>query len=71
MRNLRDVIIGLYQGKLISKRRQKAYDRLGTVIRQKFGNKRLETEMLKEMEMQDKKLNRGFYYTEDEPTEFV
>lgn len=71
MRNLRDVLIGLYQGKIISKRRQKAYNRLKLVIRQKFGNIRLDSNTLKELEMQDKKLNRDFYYEPNEPDVYV
>lgn len=53
------------------KRRQKALNRLQQVLAEHHQNIESEAKRLEELELRDKKLDRGYYYTSDEPLLFV
>lgn len=70
-RRLRFEAIQRFKRHLVDRRRYKAYNRLQTVKKMAISDRGIMAKELFEMEINDKKLNRRFFYNPQEPEIFV
>jgi len=67
----RCTILGAYRDVMLNKRAMKAITRLSLIKQIKFDSRDDEAYHLLNLEIVDKKLNRPFYYSDDEPAVYV
>ena len=71
LRRARTKLIEEFHTNLLLNRRRKAFNRFNAVKLQRLESPQAEAAALCQLEMQDKKLNRDFYYEPNEPLVYV